>query len=152
MTRLGRPTILVLTILLGGSNGLASAQQRPVFRTSTTAVSVDVSVRAGNLPVDGLTAADFSVTDRGVSQKIDLLEVSAIPVDVTIAIDVSDTAAQKFGQFRADLAAIAALLRPDDRLRVIGFGYDIVETHALQQVAIPSVLERTVTLGGVRKQ
>jgi VWFA-related protein len=123
-------------------------QERPVFRASATAVSVDVSVLSGNQPVGGLSIGDFSLTDRGVPQEIALMEVSAIPVDVTVVVDVSARAMDKFERWQSDVYEIAALLRSEDRLRIISFGYDVVEALALQPVAGGPQLERTVTPGG----
>lgn len=126
----------------------AVEQQPPVFRASATAVSVDVSVRSGNLPVGGLTAADFSLSDQGVPQEIAAVEVSTLPVDVTVVVDISARAAGRLERFQADINEIGALLRPGDGLRLIGYGYDVVEALSLQPVDSPRRLERTVTLGG----
>lgn len=123
-------------------------QERPVFRASTTAVSVHVAVRAGNLPVGGLSATDFSLTDQGVPQDVALVEVAAVPLDVTAVVDVGARAADRFERLQDDVGAIAGLLRPDDRLRLIGYGYDVVETLPLQAAAKTPRLERMVTLGG----
>ena len=76
-----------------------------------TSVSVNVSVRAGNVPVTGLTAADFVVTDSGVRQTIENVSVEAVPIDVTLILDTSGSAARAIGRLIADARTIAGLLR-----------------------------------------
>ena len=49
--------------------------QVPVFRTGVNAVRVDVSVIGSNdLPVAGLQASDFTLTEDGIPQKIDTFQ------------------------------------------------------------------------------
>jgi hypothetical protein len=52
-------------------------------------VFVDVSVRKGGRQLTGLTAADFELRDNGVKQDIDTIEASAVPIDLSIVVDVS---------------------------------------------------------------
>jgi len=51
------------------------AQQQPVFRAGVKLVRVDVTVTGkGDLPVAGLTPADFEVAEDGVPQKVEQLQ------------------------------------------------------------------------------
>ena len=112
----------------------AEVQQPPVrsgqtFRTGTDVVMVDVSVRDGGKAVAGLTANDFVLTDNGVRQQIDSVEATAVPIDLTLVVDVSGnprtawttpvTPAALSQTVRAEVAQIASLLRPTDRMRVL---------------------------------
>ena len=63
--------------------------QQPTFRAFADVVSVDVSVKTGRVPVAGLTTADFEVRDNGVAQQLDAVSIEAVPIDVTLAVDLS---------------------------------------------------------------
>jgi hypothetical protein len=110
--------VLATTFLLAGS---VSGQQRPNFRTGTQAVSVDVSVRSGNVTVNGLTSADFRLRDNGVAQTITAVSVESVPIDVTLFLDTSPSTSGHLDEMKRDIRAIAAMLRPDDRFRLLTF-------------------------------
>lgn len=102
--------------------------QQAVFRGRTTVVIVDVSVKRGSVAVSGLTAKDFVLTDNRVHQEIDLVSVDEVPLDVTLVLDQSWHAAVSIGErLPAALQAIAAHLRPADRLSVVLAATDAVE-------------------------
>lgn len=65
------------------------AQPQQTFRTGTDVVFVDVSVRENGKPVPGLTPDDFVLTDNGVRQRIEGVEATAVPIDLTLVMDVS---------------------------------------------------------------
>jgi hypothetical protein len=48
-----------------------------------------VSVRSGFGPVGGLTPGDLLVVDNGVPQRVESVEKSTLPVDVSVLIDLS---------------------------------------------------------------
>ena len=107
-------------------------QTPPVFRSTSTLVAVDVSVRSGNNAVNGLSAADFVLTDNGVAQIVEMVDLTTVPVDVSLIVDVSGSTATRLEQYKTDVAAIAKSIRSEDRLRVITFGTDPKEIMALQ--------------------
>jgi VWFA-related protein len=55
----------------------ALAQDQPTFHTGTRLVEVDVIVRNGKGPVDGLKKEDFTILDQGKPQQIALFSVTA---------------------------------------------------------------------------
>jgi VWFA-related protein len=116
---------------VGAAAGLSlvalHGQQRATFRASTTRVGVDVAVRRGNTPATGLTAADFTLTDNGAKQSVEVVSISEIPLDVSLVVDVSGSTSSQVDQYRADIKGLAAELRPIDRLRVLTFGSDFQE-------------------------
>jgi tetratricopeptide (TPR) repeat protein len=102
-----------------GAAGAAGAQQ-PVFRTSADLVTVPVSVRASGTPVAGLKPEDFLVLDNGVPQKITSVEGEAVPADITIVVETSLAMKDYIGSISDQVKRIAAMLRPTDRLEVLG--------------------------------
>jgi VWFA-related protein len=80
-----------------------------------------VSVKAGNVPVPGLTPADFDLTDNGVPQAIQSVDLDAVPIDATLFLDTSPSLFGSQARLKSDIAKIAAYLRPSDRLRVLVF-------------------------------
>lgn len=118
------------------------AQQQPVFRSTAVGVAVDVSVKKGNTPVPNLTAADFALSDNGVPQIVESVQIETVPVDVTLAVDVSGSTRGLLGRYRSDVAAIAQLLRPVDRLRLIAFGSQVDEALRLGSIAGRAPVER----------
>jgi hypothetical protein len=80
-----------------------------VFRSRVDAVSVDVSVRWGGKPVGGLTAKDFALLDNGVRQQIEVVDTEAVPLDVSLIIDISGSTATLVGQLTDDMRRIAEL-------------------------------------------
>lgn len=125
---------LTLGVAIGASvAGSAAQQTKPVFRTQTDVVSVSVAVYDGRRPVAGLGVPDFALTDNKVTQAIDSVSAQEVPIDVTLLVDVSGSTADHLVQYRSDVAQIAKLLRPDDRLRLLAFGTDVVEVLPLQR-------------------
>jgi tetratricopeptide (TPR) repeat protein len=103
--------------------------QQQTFRTTTDLVMVDVSVRSGDRAVQNLTAADFILTDNGVRQKIESVEPTAVPIDVTVVVDLSGNyrrprgarmqRAKVIGDVTEEVGQVAEILRPTDRVRLL---------------------------------
>jgi VWFA-related protein len=92
------------------------------FRTTAEAVRVDALVTDGNRPVAGLTAADFELKDRGVTQRIDTIAFEDVPLSVMIALDTSDSLTeQALADLRDAASATTRLLRPTDRSALLTF-------------------------------
>jgi hypothetical protein len=121
-----------------------SRQTRPMFTAATSIVAVDAAVLNGRRSVDGLIASDFEIRDNGVVQTIDGVSVEGLPLDVTVVLDLRDPTYAIFlktgstvvqdatSQGVADTAQFSALLRPDDRLRIVTATRDVSEPHPLQ--------------------
>lgn len=116
MRRLG--TVLAMAIAVAPI-GLA---QQPVFRSSVDAVRIDVSVMSGVRPVAGLTAANFVLTDGGIAQTIDRVEVDTVPLNIMLVLDTSGS---MHGDRLTDLAAasrrLVQALKPDDAAALLTF-------------------------------
>lgn len=110
-----------LIALSCGVSPMVLAQQ-PVFRSGVDAVRVDVSVMNGVRPVTGLTAANFTLTDSGVPQKIDRVEVDTVPLNIMLVLDTSGS---MFGERLKDLIAasrrLIETLKPNDAAALMTF-------------------------------
>lgn len=113
--------------VIGALAGVRSVdQQQPAFRSTTEAVLVDVLVTRNMRPLDGLRAEDFEVKDSGTLQKPTLLSLDAMPVDVSIALDVSGSlGGPRLEQLKSAVRAAVDALRPMDRVRLLSFSNEI---------------------------
>jgi hypothetical protein len=145
-----RPAIIAAG-LVAGTAVLIGQGQRPspprpgqTFRSSTDVVMVDVSVRDNGRPVTGLTVADFVLTDNGVRQQIESVEAAAVPIDVTLVMDVSGNPrgpwakrippAKTIASVEAEARQVTSLLRPDDRVRLLATDTYVQQLWPLQAV------------------
>jgi hypothetical protein len=106
------------------AQGQTPAQQRPqpVFRSTTDVVTVPVFVTGDRDAVAGLSAADFVLTDNGVRQAVEMIDSRAVPVDVTVLVETSAALADYADDLNKQVRRIAGMVRPADRLEVIGVG------------------------------
>ena len=138
--------LLAFAVACGGSALAAQVPTPPpqVFRTETNVVVVDVSVRERGRSVTGLRADDFVLTDNGVRQRIDSVEATSVPIDLTVVVDVSgnprrpwDTppsAARTAQHVRSEVVGVAELLRPEDRLRAFAVDTNVQQVLSSQHV------------------
>jgi VWFA-related protein len=97
------------------------------FRAGVDVVTIDVAVRQGNLPVTGLTAKDFVLTDNGVAQTVESVSNESLPIDITLLLDTSGSMELMMDEMRSQVKAVADQLRDDDRFRLITFSGDTHE-------------------------
>jgi hypothetical protein len=117
----------VVIMLFGRWLASLSAQgEPPVFRATADSVTVNVSVKRGNNPVSGLTAADFQDYDNDVLQRIAAVSVDAVPVEVSFVVDMSLSAFPDTQTAREAIRRMAGFLRPGDRFRVVTMGNSVV--------------------------
>ncbi len=111
---------------------LALAPQQATFRSRVEAVRVDVLVTADGRPLSGLTASDFDVRDNGVQQQVDLVSFEAVPVNVILAFDLSDSVTpDRMAHLRAASDALLGGLKPRDRTALITFSHIVSERSGL---------------------
>jgi VWFA-related protein len=121
----------------------AQEPPRQTFRSGTDVVMVDVTVRADGRNVTGLTTRDFHLTDNGVPQQIEAVEATAVPIDVTVIVDVSGSPLRPYLDRRPDPAKVAAelerevaevssILRPTDRIRLLTIDRYVRQVFPLQ--------------------
>ncbi len=108
----------VIVVSAAGPSQAGRAEQQ-VFRTGTRVVTVPVSVKVGGDVAEGLTASDFLLLDNGVRQQVRIMNSEDVPADVTVVVDTSKAMSSYVPSMEKQLHAIAAMVRPSDRLEVI---------------------------------
>ena len=107
---------------LRGFSASPRDQQQPTFRATTDVVIVDVGVRSNGDPIAGLTAKDFDLSDNGVRQTIDSVQMEDVPVDVSILLDDVMDVADDIKGMTENIGKIVGMVRPTDRVRVMSIG------------------------------
>jgi VWFA-related protein len=107
-----------------------SQEQLPTFRSSANAVMVDVNVRDKNRKViTNLKASDFEVLDNGVAQAVDNVSYGKLPIDVTVALDVSySVTGTLLDRLRRGVTALMNDLKKEDRLKLMLFNNRVNRT------------------------
>ncbi|HUF47436.1 MAG TPA: VWA domain-containing protein [Vicinamibacterales bacterium] len=123
--------LFAVALAVASSGPRAQEPQRaPAFRSGATAVAVDVNVRdRSGRPITGLDVADFEVLDNGVRQDVVQLSYGKVPIDITVALDVSysvvghllDRLRDAVGQLMRDLGS-------EDRLKLVLFNMRVTRT------------------------
>lgn len=113
---------VLLACLVLGPPMMAGQTQSPTFRAAAAGVLVEVSVQSGNRPATNLQVSDFEVFDRGVLQTIVDMTYGKLPIDVTVALDVSfSVSGTMLDRLRRAVGQLMRDLKPEDRLRLIMF-------------------------------
>ena len=100
----------------------ASPAQQPAFSTKVEAVRVDVLVLENGRPLTGLTPADFDIADNGVPQQVDFVSFEQIPLNVVLALDMSDSVAgERLEQLRDAGGAVLEGLAKNDQAALVTF-------------------------------
>jgi VWFA-related protein len=121
-----------VTFVLVAATSAAPGAQNLLFRANTDLVPVYVSVRGGGGVVGALQSADFVLTDRGVSQTVDVLSSDAVPIDVTLVVDTSRSVINSLPLFRTEVQAIVGQLQPNEQIRLITFDTEVRQILAMQ--------------------
>jgi VWFA-related protein len=108
------------------SAGAGRAQQAPAFASKIEAVRVDVLVTDNGQPIRGLGPADFEVLDNGVPQQVELVSFDEIPLNVILALDMSDSVAgERLEQLRGAGNGLLAALHPADQAALVSFSHAV---------------------------
>jgi len=115
-------TTIALALMLEASGG--RAQQSPAFSSRIEAVRVDVLVTDNGQPVRGLKPGDFEVIDNGVPQVVDLVSFDEVPLNVILALDMSDSVAgDRLEQLRGAGGGVLAALKKGDQAALVSFSH-----------------------------
>jgi VWFA-related protein len=129
----------------------AAQSQSAPFRASAEAVMVEVSVQEGSRPLTGLTIGDFEVRDNGVSQKIVGVTYGTMPIDVTVALDVSySVSGVMLDRLRRAVGQLLRDLGPDDRLRLMMFNARVARIldYSKDPAAVDRAMQQATGGGG----
>lgn len=131
---------IAIVAAAAGSAAMARAQS-PVFRATSDAVRVDVSVRSGSRPVRGLTPDEFRLSDNGVPQKVQVLTTESLPLDVSLVLDVSASVrGPLLARLKGGVEDVARRLNTNDRLRLLAVATGVREVFDFHAGgAIPSL-------------
>jgi VWFA-related protein len=111
-----------------------SRSQQPVFSARTESVRVDVLVVENGRPVVGLGARDFEVLDEGVPQQVDLVSVEAIPLNVVLALDMSDSVGgERLEHLQEAGRAVLDGLTANDQAALVTFSHAVERPAALSK-------------------
>jgi VWFA-related protein len=104
----------------------AAPLQAPAFTTRIESVRVDVLVLDGGRPIPGLKPADFEVLDNGVAQQVELVSFENIPLNVVLALDMSDSVAgERLEQLQDAGRAVLGGLTRGDQAAVVTFSHAV---------------------------
>lgn len=113
-------------LVVASSAALVAGQTTPQFTGRTDAVLVDLAVTRNGVPADGLSAADFTVTDSGVAQKVQLVQAGSLPVSLLLAFDASASVrGQALDHLKDAAKAAVATLRPEDEAALLTFSHSV---------------------------
>lgn len=113
-----------IAALVIASQATHAAAQQPRFRSETAVVELDVSVMRGRVPVAGLTAADFELTDNGRRQTLISAVVNPQPIRVTLVLDVSSSVSgSRLENLVRAGRAVVDQMRPGETASLITFSH-----------------------------
>ena len=136
---------LMLSVLCTAATVGAQSPQAPTFRAIVDSVVVDVAVRQHDLPVNGLTVADFDVLDNGVKQTVVDVSQETWPIDIRLLLDTSGSVGGTLTDtIRRAADTVRRRLRPSDRMAVTLFNQRAIDALPLQ----PIESLRTIPLAG----
>jgi VWFA-related protein len=117
----GAVSAISAVALVALAAGAATAQQ-PLFSTRVEAIRVDVLVTRGNRPVPGLRAEDFELRDNGVAQRVEVVSLEQLPLNVVLALDLSESVAgERLQDLRRASGLLLDALQPRDRAALLTF-------------------------------
>jgi len=121
-----------------------ASEQQPQFRTGVDVVQLNIAVTDKTRVISDLVAADFEVLDNGVRQEVVSVSREALPIDVTMALDTSESVVQWVQNAIVSAAnRIRERLKNEDRFSLVTFNQRIHERNAL----LPASQASPISLG-----
>jgi VWFA-related protein len=118
MPRFGAAAAIASLAVLDG------AAQQATFSTKIEAVRVDALVTDRGQPIRGLGPADFEILDNGVPQQVDIVSFEQIPLNIVLALDMSESVAgERLDHLRSAGRAAVASLVTGDQAALITFSH-----------------------------
>jgi hypothetical protein len=144
-----RSVSVVVAVIAALSSAVAPRGAEQTFKAAIDLVRADISVTRGGQPVRGLTAADFSVHDSGVVQRVNSLTlIEDLPVSVLLVLDTSGSVkGERLQHLAAASRGLLENLRPGDRAGLITFS-DRVTVQAALGAPPQTIADRLSSLIG----
>jgi len=104
------------------SSAQAQDQSEGVIRVGVSLVLLDATVKtkAGQIMAD-LKKDNFEVREDGVEQKLEVFSRDALPINVALVLDLSDSIGPFLGPLRDAATTALAALKPDDEVALFTF-------------------------------
>lgn len=124
-----RAAVFLLACLCAAPAALAQEPDEPVERVNTNLVLLNVGVadRRGR-PVLDLSRGDFAVFEDGVKQSITSFEPTSAPFSLVLLLDMSGSTLNFRPILKQSALRFLDALGPEDRVSVVAFSNDKVET------------------------
>ena len=116
---------------------VAQTPQQPTFRASSDAVLVHALVQSGRRAVTGLTCDDFELLDSGVVQKLELCSEDAMPLEIVVLADASQSVRGPILQrIRTTAEQITSTAMSRDRVRLLRFASTVAPIATLEALTV----------------
>lgn len=143
-------TILACALLCGWLSQTTGGQT-PAFSSRVYGVRVDVLVTdRDRRPIRGLNGEDFEIRDNGVAQQVDVVNFGELPLNVVLALDLSESVAgQRLMQLRAASQALVGRLEKLDRAALVTFNTRVSQSCplSLELACVTSALRDAAARG-----
>jgi VWFA-related protein len=118
------PIPIAIFFVLFASGG--RAQQSVPFSSKVEAVRVDALVTDNGQVIRGLGPADFEILDNGVPQDVELVSFDQVPLNVILALDMSDSVAgERLDSLRSAGSGLLGGLRQEDQAALVAFSHAV---------------------------
>lgn len=131
------PLAFFITVLALGLSASAQEQEGSMIHVGVNLVLLDATVKtkSGQIMSD-LKKEDFEVREDGVEQKLDVFSRDALPINVALVLDLSDSIGPFLGPLRDAANTALGALKPDDEVALFTFS-----TEA--QMRVPFTTDKT---------
>jgi Ca-activated chloride channel homolog len=149
-----RPHVIrVVANLIGGGRLIASSRTKgldQVEKVSVDVVQVTAVVTDGGRFVSGLQQSQFKLIEDGVTQTIGHFSAEGSPLEIVVAIDVSESMTLAMPQLKNSVKKFLAALGPKDQVTIAAFNDNMFtltkrETNAQQRAR---AVDRLTPWGG----
>lgn len=130
--------------LMLGSTAVAQEVRRPVFKSSTSLVALNVIVTNPEQGyASGLTRDDFEVFEDGVQQQVEFFAATDVPLDLILLIDGSTSMRDTMPVVRRAANGFINTMRPGDRAAIVSFsdGVRVLQPLTSDQASVRAAVE-----------
>jgi Ca-activated chloride channel family protein len=139
--------------LIGGGRIVASSRTKgleQVEKVNVEVVQITAVVTEHGRFVSGLSQSQFKLSEDGVAQKIGHFSAEGSPLEIVVAIDVSESMTQAMPQLKNAVKKFLSALGPKDQVTLAAFN-DNMFTLTKRETSIPQrtrAVDRLTAWGG----